>query len=129
MQPILLLLILLILAELFEAKVQSEQTLLGVVNRLYFYYRRSVFLFFAVHPSFYILLLIIMVSGVLNFTMVSLVVLKMFDMFYKLELIKRVHIQKNFPADMMVLLTQPIPSWFFLLGLFIYPSLVYFALS
>jgi hypothetical protein len=129
MNELLSLLLLLVFAELFEAYIQHERTFLGVINKLYRYYAKSVFLFFLVHPTLYIVLFISLVTGVMNFTIGLIMVLKLLDLFYKTELIKKLHIQKRVPMEMMTLLSQPTPLWFFFLGVITYPSLVYFALS
>jgi len=48
MENALLLTIILLFAELFEAYIQRSQTLLGVLKKLYVYYKKSIFLFFLV---------------------------------------------------------------------------------
>ena len=40
--------IILLFAELFEAYIQRSQTLLGVLEKLYAYYQKSIFLFFLI---------------------------------------------------------------------------------
>ncbi|MEA1880471.1 MAG: hypothetical protein U9N11_07490, partial [Campylobacterota bacterium] len=91
--------VLLIIAELFEAYVQRANTLLGVLEKLYVYYKKSIFLFFAVQPSFYIILYIILTTGILNISMILLLALKIFDIFYKIELIKMVFVKRNIPLE------------------------------
>ncbi|MCF6244596.1 MAG: hypothetical protein L3J43_06130 [Sulfurovum sp.] len=122
------LVIILILAELFEAMIQKSDTLLGVLKKLYAYYDKSIFLFFLVQPSFYIILLASLLTGVLNATMVFMLALKIFDMFYKMELIKKVFIEKNVSEELAQMLVWKIPTWFVLMGLATYPPLLYYAL-
>jgi hypothetical protein len=118
----------LVLAELFEAYIQRADTFLGILKNLYTYYQKSIFLFFLVQPGFYIVLFTVLTTGVLNMSMIFLIALKIFDIFYKIELIKKVFIQQEIPMEIAQMLTWKIPSYFFLLGVMMYPPLLYYAL-
>ncbi|MDQ7084866.1 MAG: hypothetical protein Q9M36_08005 [Sulfurovum sp.] len=56
MENVYILILLLVLAELFEALMQRASTLLGVLEHLYGYYQKSIFFFLLMHPSFYVIL-------------------------------------------------------------------------
>jgi len=122
------LIIALVLAELFEAITQRADTLLDVLKKLYSYYDKSIFLFFLIQPSFYIILFASLVTGILNMSMIFLLALKIFDMFYKMELIKKVFIEQNVSVELEEMLAWKMPTWFFLMGLSMYPPLLYYAL-
>ncbi len=128
METIFILTFMLLLAELFEAYTQHSETLLGVLKKLYIYYDKSIFLFFLVQPGFYVILFIVLLTGILNISMVFLLALKIFDIFYKIELIKKVFIEKNISQEIAQMLTWKIPSWFFLMGVGMYPPLLFYAL-
>ena len=115
-------------AELFEGYIQKAPTLLGVLQRLYRYYHKSIFLFFLVQPGFYLLLFIILKTGVFNLTMIFLVSLKVFDIFYKIELIKQIFLKREAGGELVEMLQWKIPSWFFLIGMLLYPPMLYYAL-
>lgn len=121
--------LLLFIAEIFEAFMQRSETLLGVLEKYYAYYRKSIFLFFLIQPGFYTILLIVMITGILNMTMIFLLALKVFDIFYKIELIKKVFIERQVSQELAQILTWKMPSWLFLSGVVIYPSALYVALS
>ena len=121
--------LILLTLELFEAFVQHAPTLGGVIERLYGWYRKSIFLFFLVHPTFYFILYVVMETGVLNFYMIVIIAMKIFDIFYKLELIKGIYIKQRIPAEMAAMLEWRIPSWFFLTGVLLYVPLLYYALQ
>ena len=129
METILLLTLILLLAELFEAYIQHASTLLGVMKKLYHYYHKNIFLFFLIQPSFYIVLFIILLTGVLNITMVSILAIKIFDTFYKLELIKKLFIERKISVQIAQILSAKIPSYFFLLGPLLYPLTLLYALG
>lgn len=128
MENVLLFTLILFLAELFEASLQRSETLFGVLEKLYAYYTKSIFLFFLIQPGFYILLFVVLYTGVLNVTMIFILALKVFDIFYKIELIKKVFIERQVSADVGQMLEWKMPSYFFLMGAFMYPPLLYFAL-
>ena len=136
MENILLFTLLLVIAELIEAYIQTKgrdtqraETLFGVLVNLHHYYRKSIFLFFLVQPGFYVLLFIALVTGVLNASMIFLLALKIFDMFYKIELIKKVFIEKQVSAEVGQMLEWKMPSYFFLMGVGMYPPLLFYALN
>ena len=118
----------LLIVELFEAFVQRSESLLGVLQKLYVYYRKNIFYFFLIQPGFYVLLFIIMYTGILNASMIFLLALKIFDMFYKIELIKSIFIKQEVSEEVAQMLAWQIPSWFFLMGVMMYPPLLYYAL-
>jgi len=129
MENILFLTLILLMAELFEAFTQRSETLVGVLEKLYAYYHKSIFLFFLMQPGFYVILFISLWTGVLNISMIFLLAIKIFDMFYKMELIKKVFLEQEVSQEMAQMLTWKMPSWFFLMGAGMYPPLLYYALS
>ena len=129
MENALLFTIILLFAELFEAYVQRAQTLLGVLEKLYAYYQKSIFLFFLIQPGFYFIMFIVLLTGVLNVTMVFLLAIKIFDIFYKIELIKKVFIEREVSQEIARMLEWKMPSMFFLMGAALYPPLLFYALT
>ena len=128
MENVLLLTSILIILELFEATMQRASTLYGVMEKLYEWYSKSIFFFFLMHPAFYFTLFVVIVTDRLNVYMILLLAFKVFDLFYKLELIKKIFIQQKVPGDLADMLEWKIPSWFFLMGVVLYPPLLFYAL-
>ena len=129
MENSLLLTTILLFAELFEAYIQRAQTLFGVLKKLYAYYRKSIFLFFLIQPGFYFILFTILLTGVLNLTMVFLLAIKIFDIFYKIELIKKVFIERQVSQEIAQMLEWKMPAMFFWMGAALYPPLLFYALT
>ncbi|GIT98435.1 hypothetical protein [Sulfurovum sp. TSL1] len=129
MEHALLLTTILLFAELFEATIQRAPTLLGVLAKLYAYYQKSIFLFFLIQPGFYFILFVVVLTGVLNVTMIFLLAMKIFDLFYKIELIKKVFIERKVSPEIAQMLEWKLPSMFFWMGAALYPPLLFFALS
>jgi len=128
METALTLTMILVFLELFEAFMQRSDTLYGVIEKLYGWYRKSIFLFFLMHPSFYFILFVVIATNTLNIYMILILAFKIFDLFYKLELIKRIFIRQDVPQDLAMMLEWKIPSWFFLMGVALYPPLLYYGL-
>jgi len=128
MENVLLFTSILVMLELFEAYMQRADTLYGVIEKLYGWYAKSIFVFFLIHPAFYFTLFVVIVTDVLNIYMILLLIIKVFDLFYKIELIKKIFIQENVPSDLAVMLEWKIPPWFFLMGVGLYPPLLFYAL-
>ncbi|WP_373032587.1 hypothetical protein [Sulfurovum sp.] len=129
MENALLFTIILLFAELFEAYIQRAQTLLDVLEKLYAYYQKSIFLFFLIQPGFYFIMFIVLLTGVLNVTMVFLLAIKIFDIFYKIELIKKVFIEREVSQEIAQMLEWKMPSMFFFMGAALYPPLLFYALT
>ena len=129
MENALLFTIILLFAELFEAYIQRSETLLGVLEKLYAYYQKSIFLFFLIQPGFYFIMFIVLLTGVLNVTMVFLLAIKVFDIFYKIELIKKVFIEHEVSPEIAQMLEWKMPSMFFFMGAALYPPLLFYALT
>jgi hypothetical protein len=129
MENALLFTIILLFAELFEAYIQRAETLLGVLEKLYAYYQKSIFLFFLIQPGFYFILCIVILTGVLNVSMIFLLSIKIFDLFYKIELIKKVFIKREVSQEIAQMLEWKMPSMFFLMGAALYPLLLFYALT
>ena len=129
MENALLFTIILLFAELFEAYIQRSETLLGVLEKLYAYYQKSIFLFFLIQPGFYFIMFIVVLTGVLNMTMVFLLAIKIFDIFYKIELIKKVFIEREVTQEIAQMLEWKMPSMFFFMGAALYPPLLFYALT
>ncbi len=128
MENVFLLISILIVLELFEAYIQRADTLYGVMEKLYGWYSKSIFLFFLMHPAFYFILFVVIVTDTLNIYVILILVFKVFDLFYKLELIKKIFIQQEVSQDLAMMLDWKIPSWFFLMGVGLYPPLLFYAL-
>jgi hypothetical protein len=129
METIIILVAVMVVLELFEAYMQYANTLYGVMEKLNYWYQKSIFAFFLVHPSFYYVLFIIVMTKILNIYMILILVFKIFDLFYKIELIKTIFIKKNISSDLQALLEWKIPPWFFFFGVALYPPLLFYALT
>ena len=122
------LIIIMIVLELMEANLQKAGTLGETIDKLYFYYNKSVFLFFMIHPSFYFVLFVSLYLDILNFYIIAILTIKTFDMFFKIELIKQRYIYKNIDSELKGMLTMKLTPWMGLLGVLMYVLLLFMAI-
>ncbi|HIO95400.1 MAG TPA: hypothetical protein EYG67_01090 [Campylobacterales bacterium] len=121
-------LLLMIMLEIIEANLQKASTLELMIERLYGYYKSSIFLFFLVHPTFYFVLFVSIYTEVLNFYMVAILVIKIFDIFFKIEMIKQRFIYQKMDAELAQMLEIKMAPWMSLLGILMYVPLLAMAL-
>jgi len=127
MENIYLIILIYILLELFEVQWQKSDTMMGVLGNLYRYYRRNIFLFFLMHPTFYIGIGIAMVTD-LAFSAVALIFIKTVDIATKLILIQQVFEKQEINAELSQMLLAPLHPVMLYLSVFVYTPLVYFAI-
>ena len=118
-----------LIAEIVEIALQYNTTLKGSIYRLYKYYNTSVFLFFATHLGYIWILFVSIVYSNLTWPILVAVILKTFDIFTKLELIKKLFLKPdmNYIAEIANMIEAKIPFWVYLVGPLTYPYLIYLA--
>jgi len=128
MENIYLIILIYILLELFEVQWQKSDTMMGVLGNLYRYYRRNIFLFFLMHPTFYVGIGVAMATD-LAFSAVALVFIKTVDIATKLILIQQVFEKQEINAELSAMLLAPLHPFMLYLSVFVYTPLVYFAIT
>ncbi|MEJ2497090.1 MAG: hypothetical protein P8Y43_06385, partial [Sulfurovaceae bacterium] len=76
-------------------------------------------MFLLMHPSFYFILFVVLATGRLNVSMIIILTLKIFDMFTKIELVRKLFIEQKLSVEMESLLHKRIYKIFFLSGILI----------
>ena len=122
------LIIIMIILELIEAHLQKAETLKEMIEKLYLYYDKSVFLFFIIHPTFYFVLFVSFYLDILDFYIVAILTIKTFDMFFKIELIKQCYLNKTIDDELKRMLTMQLTPWMSVLGVFIHAPLLFIAI-
>jgi len=120
--------IIMILLELIESNLQRANTLGEMIEKLYIYYHKSIFFFFIIHPTFYFVLFVALYLDIVNFYIITILVIKTFDMFFKIELIQQHFIKKEMERELEGMLDLKMASWMGFLGLFTYVPLLFLAI-
>jgi len=128
MEMVIKIIMLLILLELLELYFQKADTLSEMIERLYGYYRKSVFLLFIVHPTFYYVLGVLLYFDAFNFYGITMIVLKTFDILFKIEMIKQRYVLKEMDADLENMMGMKMTVSMQFLGLFVHAPLLSMAL-
>lgn len=114
-----------IVLELMEASLQKATTLGGMIEKLYVYYNKSIFLFFMIHPTFYFTLFVSLYLNIVNFYIIVILLIKTFDIFFKIELIRQRYYEKEMDKELEGMLTLKMAPWMGLLGIFMYVPLLF----
>jgi hypothetical protein len=128
MDDILVYIFFLILFELFEVAWQYSNTLYEVIKKAYRYYAKSIFVLLLMHPSFYYILYLVLATGKLNISMFLIITLKIFDIFTKIELVRKLFVEKKISPEIESLLHKPLSKLLFFLGIGIYVPFLSIAL-
>jgi len=115
--------IIFVLLELYEVTWQKESTLMGMLLNMHRYYRKNIFLFLAMNPTFYFSIWLAMVTNY-NGGAMLLLFIKTVDLATKIILIDMVFTKKEIPEDIAVTLLRPINKYLPYIGIVIYPLLI-----
>ena len=129
MNIVMQLIVMMIFLELFEAHLQRAGTLGEMIDKLYRYYNQNVFLFFLVHPTFYFVLCVALYFDIFNFYMIAILIFKVFDILFKIEMIKQRYKEKDMDSELAQMLNHKIAPWMVVLGLITYVPLLFMAIS
>lgn len=117
-----------IFLEIYEVQWQKATTMIGMLARMHEYYKKSVFLFLIMHPTFYFSIFIMLVSNY-NMYAVFFFSIKVLDIGMKIMLIKQVFIDKEISHELSLALLAPLHKFLPFMGLVVYPPFIYLAFS
>jgi len=121
--------VIMILLEIFEANWQRAETIEGILYKSYSLYKKSIFLFFLMHPTFYFVLFISLYTDVLNFGIIAILTLKVLDFMFKLDIINKYFIKDNLDYPLKELLKLETNPWYFVMGLSLYVPTLFYSLT
>lgn len=125
-EPILNYILLFMLLEIYEISWQKAPSIMGMLLRMYKYYKKNIFLFLIMQPTFYFSIGFAMLTEYSIASMV-LVFIKTVDVATKIVLIQQVFIKKELSQELSLILLAPINSFLPYMGLLIYPVLILLA--
>jgi len=120
--------VLFVLLESFEIYWQKAPSIMGMLIRMYKYYKKNIFLFLLMQPTFYFSLGFAMLT---NYHWASIIILliKTADIATKILLLEQVFIKKQLSHELSLILLAPINSFLPYLGLLTYPILIILSLD
>jgi len=120
--------ILFTILEIFEITWQKSDTIMGMLNKMYKYYNKSILIFLAMHPTFAFSIGFAILSEY-SFGSMLLVCTKAVDIVVKLIFIEKIFIRKELSHEMSLVVLAPIDKYLPYMGLVIYPIFIIMALS
>ena len=129
MEIIIQVIIAMIVLELFEIYIQKSDTLVDLIDTLHEYYRQSIFLFFLIHPSFYYVLGVLLYFDAFNFYGISILILKIFDIFFKIEMIQQLYYKDNMDPELKQMIDMKLTPIMRFLALCVHVPLLFMAIS
>ena len=127
MQIELLLFLLFLMSEFFELVWQKSPTLFNMMEKIYGYYQKSPYLLYLMHPS-YILAIYLFYITHYNPWILAILVIKSIDIIFKVILIQKLFITHDLSDEIAMMLKQPLHPFMLLLGITLYPYLLFMAL-
>ena len=122
-----LLLFIFVLLELFETTWQKSNTLHELLQNNFFIFKKNIFLYFIFHPSFFYTIFLSFYFNNFGFLMSSILILKFFDISFKLTLMKNLLNGKDINELLQINVT--ITPFFRYLNVIIYPLTFLFAIK
>jgi len=117
-----------VLLEFLELYLHKADTLAEMIDKLYTYYKQSVFIFFLVHPTIYYVLGVLIYLDAFNFYGITILIIKFFDIFFKIEIIKQRYFIKNMDSDLEKMMRMKITPSMRFLSLLMHVPLLYMAI-
>ncbi|CAA6818310.1 MAG: Unknown protein [uncultured Sulfurovum sp.] len=118
-----------LLFELLEIYLHRADTLATLIDKLYVYYNQSIFIFFLVHPSFYYVLGVLLYFDAFNFYGMIILILKTFDLFFKIELIKQRYFKKSMDSELKKMMGMKLTFSMKFLSILVHVPLLYMGIS
>ncbi|MCK9161204.1 MAG: hypothetical protein RBQ81_04130 [Arcobacteraceae bacterium] len=100
METILILFFVFIAFELYETVWQKSQSFLELLEKNYYFYKKGIFTYLSMNPSFFYVIFLIFALGFDDFWMYSILVIKFIDIVFKIFLMQK--IEKNENIDMLL---------------------------
>lgn len=116
--------IIFVFLEIYEVQWQKANTLIGMLARMYEHYKKSIFIFLVMHPTFYFVSAFMVLTD-FNVYAVTLFSIKAIDIATKIALIKKVFIDKELSTELTLALVAPMNKYLPYVGVLAYPVFIY----
>ncbi len=128
MSETLFFILLFIALELFEVSWQKASTLGEVLQKIYRYYEKNIFLVFLLHPTMYLAIYMMMLSNYDIYLQV-LFGIKLSDIALKLVFVHKVFIKQEIEGEMKMMLGMKVEWYMLYFGVVFYPVLIWLGMN
>ncbi|QKF78559.1 hypothetical protein CP964_14130 [Arcobacter defluvii] len=111
--------------EFFESNWQKSDTLFGLIKNNFSIFKKNIFLYFILHPSFFYTIFLSFYLNNFGFLMSSILILKFLDISFKLILMK--NLLNGREIDELLQFNMQITPLFRYMNVIIYPITFIFA--
>jgi len=115
-----------LLLEFYEIQWQRADSMMGMLIRMYPNYKKSPFLFFAMHPTYYYVIFLLISMNEYSILLLMLFI-KTVDIATKVLLIQQVFEKRQLSHEMSLMLLTPLHPLMPYIGMLIYPPFIYMA--
>ena len=129
MEILLQIIFFMVLLEVLELYLHRADTLSILIDKLYTYYNQSIFIFFLVHPTFYYVLGVLLYFDAFNFYSIIILILKTFDLFFKIELIRQRYFKNTMDSELERMMEMKLTSSMKFLAILVHVPLLYMGIS
>ena len=114
--------------ELFEVWWQKAPTLAEVLEKIYHYYSKNIFLLFFMHPTMYLAIYLMIISHY-NIYMQILFGIKLSDIALKLLFVHKVFIKHEIDDEFTMMLGMRVEWYMLYFGVVFYPVLIWLGMQ
>jgi hypothetical protein len=115
-----------LLLEFYEIQWQRADSMMGMLIRMYPHYKKSPLLFFAMHPTYYYVIFLLLAMNEYTALLLMLFI-KTVDIAAKVLLIQQVFEKRQLSHEMSLMLLTPLHPLMPFIGMLIYPPFIYMA--
>lgn len=121
MEHLFILLVVFVALELYETTWQKSDTFFGLIEKNFYFYKKGIFTYLSMNPTFFYTIFLIFGMGYDEFWMFTIFVLKFVDILFRIYIMQK--ISKN--EDLEILLSSDMKMNMFLryFNVVVYPSL------
>ena len=124
---ILSLLFIFIAVEIFESNWQKSDSMYGLISNNFVMYKKSIFLYFTLHLSFFYTIFVSIYLNNFSFWMSSILVMKFLDISFKLNMMKK--LSQGSSLEEVMPINIKMTAIFRYMNVLIYPLSFIFALG
>ncbi|MEA1918314.1 MAG: hypothetical protein U9N52_00630 [Campylobacterota bacterium] len=112
--------------EFYEIQWQRAESMMGMLLRMFQHYKKSPLLFFAMHPTYYYVIFLLLAMDEHTVLLIMLFI-KTVDIAAKVLLIQQVFEKRELSHEMSLMLLTPLHPLMPYIGMLIYPPFIYMA--
>lgn len=112
--------------EYYEIWWQKSDSMMGMLIRMFKYYKKSPLIFFIMHPTYYYIIFLLLAMNEKN-ALLAMLFIKTVDIVTKVLLLQQVFEKRQLSHEMSLMLLAPLPPLLPYISMVVYPPFIYMA--